>query len=158
MQYLYPLVAVHNTGYTELLYSNNDVTNFIKKYGRWHDQHAYWYTRFVNSQLVSTKETHPWIVRDDRGRTVKVDDFISSGTNWKYYNERQAKIRAIADKGLPIPYTGCRKAGLKMNHTAKKNSGSGHRNRNRALAIYEAKEYEVKNNIGGRVIPYENWL
>ena len=43
-----------------------------------------------------------------------------------------------------------------MNHTAKKNSGAGHRNRNRALAIYEAKEYQVDNNIGGHVIPWEN--
>ena len=44
-----------------------------------------------------------------------------------------------------------------MNHTAKKNSGSGHRNRNRAKAIYEAQEYGVKNDVGNRVIPYEGW-
>jgi hypothetical protein len=145
MKYLYPLVAIHNNGYTVLLYSNDDVTNFIKKYGRWH-----------NHFTGSTRNMHPWIVQDDRGRVVTVDDFISSGTNWKYYNKRQAEVCAIAAKGLPIPGTGCSKVGWKINYTAKKNSGSGHRNRNRAKAIDDFKEYGIKNKLG-RVISYEGW-
>lgn len=157
MQYLYPLIAIHISGETILLYTNEAVLDFIKKYGRFHDHHVWWWGRFSNGVYLSTKEIHPWIVRDDRGRIVKYDDVCYKHKPYDGWNKRNAEIRAIAAKGLPIPYTGCSKAGWKMNHPAKKNSGSGHRNRNRAKAIYEAKEYGVKNNVGNRVIPYEGW-
>lgn len=157
MQYLYPLIAIHISGETVLLYSNDDVLSFIKKNGRFHDHHVWWWSRFTNGVYTSTKELHPWIMRDDRGRIVKYDDVCYQHKPYDGWNKRNAKIRAIAAKGLPIPGTGGYRKCWKMNHTAKKNSGSGHRNRNRAKAIYEAKEYGVKNDVGNRVIPYEGW-
>lgn len=155
MNYLYPLTAIHIDGETILLYSNNAVLDFIKKYGRFTERHVEWYYDYHS--LTFRKKANGWIVRDDRGRVVKYDDVCYQHQTYDWYNERNAKVRAIAEKGLPIPYTGTSKAGWKMNHTAKKNSGSGHRNRNRALAIYDAKEYGIKNNVGNRVIPYEHW-
>lgn len=161
MKYLYPLVAVHINGHTELLYTLEDVRTFIKKYGQFYEKHKYSYRQYLGYDSYPRYEYvqayHPWIVRDDRGRIVKYDDVCYQHALYDGYNKNMAKTRAIAEKGLPIPYTGTSKAGYKMNHTAKKNSGSGHRNRNRALAIYDAKEHGVKNNVGGRVIPYENW-
>lgn len=157
MEYLYPFTAVHMDGHTELLYTIDEVHDFIRRHGQFHDQHKYWQTRWY-PHYQSIECYHPWIVRDDRGRTVKYDDVCCKYPMYWHYNKRQAEVRKIAEKGLPIPRTGCRKAGWKMNHTAKKNSGAGHRNRNRAKAIYEAKEYGVKNDVGGRVIPHEDWL
>jgi len=155
MNYLYPLIAIHIDGKPILLYSNDALASFIGKYGQFTEHHVDYY--YDISSFMYRRKTNGWIVRDDRGKIVKYDDVVSFGTNWKYYNKRQAEIRGIAAKGLPIPRTGTSKAGWKMNHVAKKNSGSGHRNRNRALAIYDAKEYDVKNNVGNRVIPYEHW-
>ena len=157
MEYLYPLIAINISGKTIMLYSHADVLSFIKKHGRFYEHHTYWWTRYVIGGLISTKETHEWIVRDDRGRIVKYDDVGFSYKPYELWNKNNAKIRAIADRGLPIPGTGCSKAGWKMNHPAKKNSGVGHRNRNRAKAIYEASEYNVKNNVGNRVIRHEDW-
>ncbi len=161
MNYLYPLVAIHISGYTELLYTLEDVRAFIRKYGQFYEKHKYWYSRYLGydqyPRYESVEAYHDWIVRDDRGRVVKYDDVCYKHVMYSGWNERNAKIRAIAAKGLPIPGTGCSKAGWKLNHTAKKNSGAGQRNRNRALAIFEAKEYGVKNDIGGRVIPWEGY-
>lgn len=153
MNYLYPLNAISPEGRVILLYTVDAVYDFIKKNGRFHEHRYYWIYDFGN--YVNKKHVSEWIIRDDRGRIVKYEDFPINYE--KYYNRRRKEIREIAAKGLPIPGTGCSKAGYKMNHTAKKNSGAGHRNRNRALAIYEAKEYQVDNNIGGRVIPWENY-
>jgi hypothetical protein len=161
MNYLYPLVAIHISGYTELLYTREDVYAFINKYGQFYEKHKYWYSRYIGYDKYPRYEhvegTHPWIVRDDRGRVVKYDDVCYKHRPYSGWNERNAKIRAIAAKGLPIPGTGGYRKCWKMNHTAKKNSGAGHRNRNRAKAIYEAEEYGIKNDVGYRVISWENY-
>jgi len=154
MEYLYPLVATHRNGNTELLYSFDAVQQFIKKYGRFHEYHKHSFYDFRSHGFITSY--YDWIVRDDRGRKVTCDEFITNGYGVRWH-KRQAELRHYAELGLPIPRTGCRKAGYKMNHPAKKNSGAGHRNRNRALAIYEAGQYKVKNNVGGRVIPWENY-
>lgn len=154
MNYLYPLIAIHSNGYTELLYSIDEVHNFIRKYGQFYEQHVYWWNRYVGLTLVSTKETHPWIVRDDRGRVVKYDDVRQQWPMYWHYNKRQAAIRKAAEQGLPIPGTGGYRKCWKMNHTAKKNSGKGHRNRNRARCEYERKEYGIPNKYG-KVRPWE---
>lgn len=155
MNYLYPLNAIHIGGEVLLLYTESEVLDFIRKYGKFTEHHVEWYYDWPS--YTYRKKANGWIVRDDRGRIVKFDDVCYQYVPYEHYNHRQAEIRAIAAKGLPIPRTGCRKAGWKMNHTAKKNSGSGHRNRNRAKAIYESKEYGVHNNIGNRVIPWEHY-
>lgn len=157
MEYLYPLTAIHIGGHTELLYTIDEVHEFIRKYGQFHENHVYWTGHWENHSWISVKCYHPWIVRDDRGRVVKYDDVCVQYPMYWHYNKRQAEVRKIAEKGLPIPGTGGYRKCWKMNHTAKKNSGAGHRNRNRAKAIYEAKEYGVKNDVGNRVIPHEDW-
>ena len=160
MEYLYPLTAIHIDGHTELLYNIDQVHDFIHKYGQFYDKHKYWHRRYVYTPTLHVEYVesyHPWIVRDDRGRIVKYDDVCVQYPMYWHYNKRQAEVRKIAEKGLPIPGTGGYRKCWKMNHTAKKNSGAGHRNRNRAKAIYEAEEYGVKNDVGNRVIPWENF-
>lgn len=157
MEFLYPLNAIHIDGGVILLYTLDEVHAFIRKHGRFTEHHVEWYYDPTDWARRRPVKASGWIVRDDRGRTVKYDDVCIKYPMYYGWNQRNAEIRAIAAKGLPIPHTGCRKAGWKQNHPAKKNSGSGHRNRNRAKAIYEAKEYGVKNDVGGRVIPWENY-
>lgn len=155
MEYLYPLNAINRDGSVILLYSKDDVYKFIAKYGIWEDYHKYtarYYdpdTRQV-SYHVSYRE---WIVRDDRGRKVKFEDVRRPRDTRQYWKQAQ---RDAAAKGLPIPGTGGFRKCWKMNHTAKKNSGSGHRNRNRARFVEDFKEYGIRNN-GGKPIPYEHW-
>lgn len=154
--FLFPLNAIHRNGEVILLYTLDEVYAFVRKYGRFYDHHVDWHWYFDNGRYCEYTKPNDWIVRDDRGRTVKYDD-ISGPPSYNYWiNKRNAEIRKIAEKGLPIPYTGCSKAGYKQNHTAKKNSGSGHRNRNRARCQYDQKEYGIKNKYG-KPIPYEGW-
>lgn len=154
MQYIYPLTAIHFSGETLMLYSSDAVLSFIKQYGRFTEHHVSYFYDWKN--LIHYRKIDGWIVRDDFGRVVKYEDFCYQYKQYEHYNERMAKLRKIAEKGLPIPRTGCRKAGHKMNHTAKKNSGSGHRNRNRAKIAYEASEYGFRNN-SGRLPWSESW-
>lgn len=155
MKYTYPLIAINIDTSTILLYTREDVIAFIDKYGKWHEHHRYWHSWYDWKLGIRYGEylIHEWIVRDDRGRKVDHRDFFEN-YSFYYYNKSMAKIRSYAEKGLPIPGTGTSRP-WKMNHPRKKNSGKGHRNRNRAKAIYDAKEYGVKNNIGNRVIPWE---
>lgn len=164
MDYLYPLNAIHRDGHVELLYTIDDVHTFIKKYGRFYEKHKYWYRRYIGYQYINDRMYplhehvegyHPWIVRDDRGCVVKYED-VSFRDYSPYYAKYNAKIRKIAAQGLPIPRTGKRKW-HRHDACAMKNSGSGHRNRNRSKAIYEAEEYGVKNNVGSRIIPWEDY-
>lgn len=154
MDYLYPLNAIHCDGRVELLYTVEEVHNFIKRVKHFREHHVEYY--YVRGYWDKTPQFNEWVVRDDRGRVVKYNDFVTSSEYLNYYAKRHAKIRQSMEKGLPIPYTGCSKAGWKMNHTAKKNSGSGHRNRNRAFCQEVENEYGVKNTLG-KPIPYEGW-
>lgn len=155
MNYLYPLNAIHSNGRTKLLYTLEEVHKFIAEHGRFYTHHVESYFCLTGYGYREFK-TNGWIVRDDRGRIVTYEDVCVQIHMYYGWNKRNAEIRKIAENGLPIPYTGCRKAGRKMNHTAKKNSGSGHRNRNRALCEYDRKAYGIRNNYG-KVIPWEHY-
>ena len=150
MNYIYPLTAIHRNGYTELLYSFDAVQKFIQKYGRFSDSHKSVYYDYNTGEMRFFYED--WVVRDDLGNIVNCKFFITNGYV-KLRKKRLAKLKRYIKLGLPIPGTGCKKAGYKINHTAKKNSGSGHRNRNGALAIYNSKEYNhlglIKQKIEG---------
>lgn len=156
MKYVYPLIATHESGYTILLYNKDEVLSFTRKYGQF-DDHRYNYVyNFTLTPSLTKIITNPWLVRDDLGYIVNYQKFMAENSTplWYRYNKRRAEIRKIAEKGLPIPGTGTSRPYC-TNHAQKKNSGRGHRNRNRALAIYEAKEYNVKNKVGFRIIPCE---
>jgi hypothetical protein len=146
--FLFPLNAIHRNGEVVLLYTLDEVYSFIKKYGRFYDQHVEWYWYFVDGRYVEHNKPNDWILRDDRGSVVRYDDIPNRHDRYHYWNKRNAEIRKIAEKGLPIPGTGGYRKCWKMNHTAKKNSGAGHRNRNRALCEYDRKEYGIKNKYG----------
>lgn len=160
--YLFPLNAIHKDGTVILLYTLDEVYDFINKYGKFHDYRTstkstseYYYDHTLGGlrHKYSWKTTeNDWIVRDDRGKIVKYDDIPSSHGKYYYYSSRLAEIRKIAEKGLPIPHTG-RRRWKKMNHTAKKNSGAGHRNRNRSRCEHDRKEYGIKNPYGKPI----NW-
>ncbi len=148
--YLFPLNAIHRNGEVILLYTLGEVHDFISKYGRFYDKHVDWYWYFVDGRYCEHNNPNDWIVRDDRGRTVKYEDVPSRYARYQWYNERNAKVRKIAEKGLPIPGTGAwRKRWRKTSRAIqKKNSGTGHRNRNRALCEYDRKEHGIKNKYG----------
>lgn len=167
MDYKYPITAINRDRTTLVLYSIDDVRAFVKKYGWWGKEWQkswFWYDYGYRNAHPSipwnwSRRNEPvlyeWIMRDDWGRKVDPLHFDFSDNSWR--TKRLKKIRHAEENGLPIPGTGTSKAGWKINHTAKKNSGAGHRNRNRAKAIYEAEEYGVKNDVGTRVIPWENF-
>jgi len=158
----WPLLAIRFDGQTTTLSNPDAVRAFMsdirshnEHWGVKHVQQASPYGYWAIAPMVITSH---WVVRDDFGAVITRELFDPATTLRSKWSARRCKqVRIAAAKGLPIPGTGCWKAGYKMNHTAKKNSGSGHRNRNRALAIYEAAEYAVPNKIGSRVIPYEGW-
>ena len=104
----------------------------------------------------TVKVINTWIVRDFFGKPVKFAEITEDlrGGRWESYNRSMKKVRDIAEKGLPIPRTGCRKAGWKQNAPAKKNSGKGHRRRNVAKVFYESALYEIPNKLGNRI---ERW-
>jgi hypothetical protein len=156
MNYTYPLIATHIDGGTILLYTREEVLNFRKTYGPWHKYHRHW-VGYVGWKYLGEWMTHEWIVRDDWGKEVFVNDFeISNRPFSKYWTKRMQAVSTAMKRGLPIPSTGKRK--WHRHHApAKKNSGSGHRNRNRAKAIDDAKEYGIKNDVGNRVIPWEGY-
>lgn len=160
-KFLFPLNAIHNNGSVKLLYTMDDVYTFIRKYGVFNEHHAnsisYYATHPLTGRptIMFKRVIYDWIVRDDAGRVVKYDD-IPKRTNNPHWEKYCATINHCIELGLPIPRTGCRKAGRKINHTAMKNSGAGHRNRNRALCEYERIEYGIKTPYGG-VISWEGY-
>lgn len=154
MEFLYPLNAIHRDGEVILLYTLEEVHKFLAKYGEITEHHVEYYYDF--SYHMYRRKANGWIIRDDRGRVVKYEDVQKQWPPYQYRNDHHRRIRAIAEKGLPIPRTGCSKAGRKINHTAMKNSGAGKRNRDRALCEYDRKEYGVKNRLG-KPIPWEGW-
>lgn len=159
--YAWPLIAIRFDGHTIPLMDVAAVRAFEASIRRanesWGDKHRH--TFQCHHPFAHQIQTYyHWVIRDDLGRTVTPDAFYDAYVSPRpaWYARRHAAARAAAEKGLPIPGTGCAKAGWKINHTAKKNSGRGHRSRNRALAIYEAREYGVRNNVGNRVIRWED--
>lgn len=146
--YLYPLIAVHKDGGSNIvLYTHEDVENFIRKYGRFYDRHKYWIYDW--KQFRSNVCYNDWIVRDNAGRVVFYEDFP---IRYKYTSFHNKEARAAAEKGLPIPGTGCNKAGWKQNHPAKKNSGAGARGRNACKAAYENKKYNIQDAKAAKYI------
>ncbi len=153
MEYLYPLNAIHSSGEVILLYSIDEARAFVTKHGEFENHHFEYQYGYSWTRIMRTKFNH-WIVRDDRGRVVKCEDLKQVYHPNYWINKHRAEIRKLAEKGQ-LPST--RRRWKKHNHVAKKNSGSGHRNRNRARAIYEAQEYKIANNVGNRVIPWEGY-
>ena len=159
MKYTYPITAIHIDGETKLFYTRDEVLAFARTIHRSYGEHA-WYDHHVmiNPCLRHgtrfygvTQFQNTWVLRDDLGKIVAYDDFA-----YKYDYRGKKKKKYSVYRGEPVPnlWRGYRKL---SNQTAKKNSGAGHRNRNRALAIYEAHAYGIKNNVGGRVIRWEGY-
>ena len=167
MEYKYPLTAINRDRSTVILYTFEDVRAFYKKNGWWGEEWqrtwCYWWSYGVRNPHPSipwnySRHTEPtyyqWIIRDEWGRKVKPTDFDFSDNTWR--EKRYKKIRHAEELGLPIPGTGGYRKCWKMDHMAKKNSGKGKRNRDRALCEYERKEYGIKNPYGG-VRPWEGY-
>jgi hypothetical protein len=159
-EYAWPFSAIHKDGAIEIINNADELKAFNQKNGRWSDNHKVhvfmWYDmENLRGERVEVQNT--WIVRDFFGKKVCFKDAerLMKWPAYHHYNKRMAQVRAIAAKGLPIPGTGCSKAGWKQNAPAKKNSGNKHKKRNIARAIYEAREYGVPNKLGNSVP--ENW-
>lgn len=158
--FAWPLTAIRADGHTLTLRDVAAVRAFAasirrdkQSWGAKHRESHYYPWPFDLSDVTS----FDWIVRDDLGRPITHQAFVAAHPSERFCWDatRKAEARAHAARGLPIPGTGCAKAGWKINHTAKKNGGAGQRNRARARAIYDAREYGVHNNVGNRVIPWE---
>lgn len=153
-EYTWPFSAIHKDGAVEIINTLEDLKAFNAKNGRWDENlktHVFiWHDDF-HGERVEVQNT--WIMRDFYGEKVLFKDVkrLIEGSSYRHYNRRMAEVRAIAAKGLPIPGTGCSKAGWKQDAPAKKNSGNWQRQRNIARAIYEAKEYGVPNKLGASV-------
>ena len=155
MNYLFPLNAINIDSTVILLYTMDEVHSFIRKYGQFHDHHKYSHYNSMLREFISG--SHTWIVRDDCGRIVKFDDV--KPPVYDYYawrNKRNKHIRHAESLGLPIPGQRHARAGWKQNHPAKKNSGSGKRNRDRSICEYERIEYGIPNKYG-KVKPWEGY-
>jgi hypothetical protein len=125
-KYLYPLNAVHKSGFVFLLYSLEEVHDFIRKYGRFYEKRVSCHTTW--NPYTSVLVINDWIVRDDRGQIVKYDDIPSLPYSGGWWIRKQEERKAAAEKGLPIPGTRKRRW-HKMNHQRKKNGGKGVRNK-----------------------------
>ena len=161
MKFLFPLVATHIDGRTILYYSLDDLRGHIKKYGKFHQHRTYSemsreYDTSGKYAYVFVQKYNDWVVRDDRGRVVTVNDLPKVKQRYYHWRRSSAQFDRAMELGLPIPYTGCSKAGWKMNHTAKKNSGKGHRNRNRALCEHDFQEFGIRNKYG-KPKPWEGY-
>ena len=145
MEYLYPLIATDRDGKTELFYDADSFREFAlhrcaKVGGRW----AVTEYRWSNTVVVE----NDWIVRDDRGRPVDIDDFRVTKYYYRHnkYNFRDG----------PVENIGHNRAGWKQNATAKKNGGSGASARRASKVRYENKVYGLKDIRSER---YSNpWL
>lgn len=146
MRYLFPVIALNRDGDTCLLYTVQEVRDFVsgRKVG------AEWTTFDIGHYTYFGKSiANDWILRDDRGRPVDYKDFELLGKNWKNRKGNfEYRNGAVPGRGHSNPW--------KFNHTAMKNSGSGHRNRNRARADYDYREFGIPNPYG-KPIPYEGW-
>src|SRR6478735_5906286 len=105
MEYLYPINAIYKDGKTvELLYDEDAVKRFRvgkKSIGDHRQNAAYDYRqhRYVYS-------INDWILRDDRGRVVKIDDFNIVYPSGRYSWRRRSKaILDAIENNLPIPWT-----------------------------------------------------
>lgn len=102
MQYQFPLVAIHKSGYTILLTSIDEVNQFLRDWGLWSNK---LYVKYIFDIYKEEIIVNDWIVRDDLGQPVDVNDWINS--NWpkqvSYWDIRRQKIAKAAEQGLPIP-------------------------------------------------------
>ena len=164
MEYKYPLTAINRTGKTIVLYTFEEVRVFKSKHGWWGEDWIkswYWHGNRVshpsvpwNWNRLSDPVYYDWIIRDDWGRKVKPTDFDFS--NNARLEKHYKAIRHAEALGLPIPGQTHARAGWCANAPAKKNSGKGKRNRDRALCEYEFQEYGIKNKYG-KVQPWEGY-
>ena len=167
MEYKYPITAINRDRSTLLLYTVDDIRKFVKKNGWWGEEWQrtwhWWHSYGVRNPHPSipwnygrlTEPTfYQWIMRDEWGRKVRPTDFDFSDRSWR--DRRLKEIRHAEALGLPIPGQRHRRAGWKANAPAKKNSGKGKRNRDRALCEYEFQEYGIKNKYGN-VQPWEGY-
>ena len=166
MEYKYPLTAINKDGKTIMLYSFEEVRAFVKKNGWWGEtwvKYWFWYDYGARNPHPSTPRNwnrrndpvyYDWIIRDDWGRKVKPTDFDFSNNEWR--SRRLKEIRHAEALGLPIPGQTHARAGWCANAPAKKNSGAGKRNRDRALCDYDFKEHGIKNPYG-KVQPWEGY-
>jgi len=167
MEYKYPITAINRDRSTLLLYTIDDIRAFVKKNGWWGEEwqrtRCWWYSYGVRNPHPGipwnwNRRTEPtyyqWIMRDEWGRKVKPTDFDFSDRSWR--DKHLKKIRHAEELGLPIPGQRHARSGWKQNAPAKKNSGKGKRNRDRALCEYERKEYGIKNKYGN-VRPWEGY-
>lgn len=147
----WPLLAIHRNGETLEIHNADDLKTFFKINGKWSNKRETTipdYCRETRRYLWKTI-THDWIMRDLFGRKVSFDDasHLIFASPYHWLRVRNAKLRAIAEKGLPIPHTGCRKAGRKQNAPGKKNSGRKHRLRNQAKANYDIKIHNLPGKL-----------
>ena len=151
MRYLFPIIALNRDGDTYLLYSPQEVRDFVASTGRYNprvggDWFAYNPLSFYRTGDVVE---NLWILRDDRGRPVDYHVFDLPRKNRKNRKGNfEYRNGAVPGRGHSNPW--------KLNHTAMKNSGSGHRNRNRARADYDYREFGIPNPYG-KPISYEGW-
>ena len=145
MIYTFPIVATHRDSHTELFYSwekflvwaatHDFNSHFVEEYLHHDPFYGYYHCNRVSCTM--------WVVRDDKGREIDKRDIVWPVRNWakKYY---KAKRRA-AELGLPIP--GQRNSHpWKLDHTAMKNSGSGHRRRQEVKGKYDMLDLGEEEN------------
>lgn len=148
MNYNYPLIAIHRvSNKTEVLYTEEDVKNFVKKFGWWTRES--WIFSDSIRRIYDSYFYHPseyrrdpdWIMRDDWGR--KVDPRHFNFDSWRGNEARRKQILRAMELGLPIPGIGHSNP-WKFDKMRKKHGGSGQAARAASRADYESREYGVK--------------
>lgn len=149
MKYTFPIIAISSDKIsTRLLYSAQEVLDFVKSLPR----ASRWASASVNTEWVISWEYDfsnrfstdyrknykyaEWILRDDRGRPVDYTEFqVARNGNWKKaHRNKKGKHTYRYD---PVYRVSNRKAGWKINHTAKKNGGIGAEFRRETKAAYD---------------------
>lgn len=145
----WPLFLIRRSGEVLEINTSEELLGFVSCYGAWSLKHRMeiitGYSMHNGWPVIDRMIVHnEWIARDSFGKVVgrEIIDQLRKNTYYARYNKRMAEVRAIAEKGLPIPRTGKIKWN-KHNAPAKKNSGFKHHARNIERSKQDMKEHDL---------------
>jgi len=155
MKYTFPIIAINRDNTTRMFYNGQDLLDFVNstkltKWGRAPVGETWTYWEYSWCRYTSEPKKNEWILRDDRGRSVDYTVFVPATPDWRNHKGN------FEYRNGPVPGRTHSSGGWKMNHTAKKNSGSGARQRARANAVEAFNQYRIRNPYG-KPIRYEHW-
>lgn len=124
MRYTFPIIAINRDGNTHLLYTVQEVLNFVysTRQHRWggYNVGQYW-TDYASSwdRYKNNGHHNEWILRDDRGCVVDWNEFVPPRENWK----NRKGVHTFRDG--PVPHRCGRRGCTRFDAPRKRHGGRG---------------------------------